>query len=62
MIDRQMQYKTETRTATLGGRQVRVEHLTPILSLKERDARKREIESRLYEVFVKYADGAGKQK
>lgn len=60
MIDKKMQYKTETRTATFGDRQIRVEHLTPILSPKEREKRKREIEGRLFEVFVKYANAQAK--
>jgi len=31
------------------------ESLTPILSPKEREKRKREIEKQLYDMFVKYA-------
>ena len=34
---------------------IRLENLTPILSPKERERRRREIETRLYSVFVKYA-------
>ena len=59
---RNLQYESEIRTATLGGRKIRVENLTPVLSPKEREARKREIENRLFEVFIKYADGVNKQK
>lgn len=54
------QYESEIRTGTLGGRQIRLENLTPILTPEERATRKREIENRLYDVFVKYK--GGKQK
>lgn len=50
------QYNREIRTSTLGNREIRVEHLTPVLSTKEREVRRREIECRLYDVFVKYAE------
>ena len=50
----QIQYESEVRTAMLGGRKIRVEHLTPILTPKEREERKREIENCLFDVFVKY--------
>ena len=49
-----IQYQSEVRTATLGGREIRVEHLTPVLSPEDREARKREIEALLFDVFVKY--------
>jgi len=38
----------------LGGKVIKLENLTPILSPKERERRKREIETRLYKVFSKY--------
>jgi hypothetical protein len=49
-----IRYTSEVKTATLGGRKIRLENLTPILSPDERDVRKREIENRLFEIFVKY--------
>ena len=55
-------YESEIRTALLGGRQIRLENLTPILTPKEREARKREIESRLYDVFIKYPGTKTKAK
>jgi len=61
-MNKSMQYKSEIRTASLGGRQIRVEHLTPVLSPKERAERKRDIENCLYNVFVKYADKPDKQR
>ena len=54
-----VQYAREVRTATLGGKTIRLENLTPILSPKEREKRKREIETRLFSVFAKYADKSG---
>lgn len=52
----QVQYQSEVTTAKLGDREIRLENLTPILSPKEHEERKREIESRLYDVFAKYAN------
>lgn len=52
--ERQVQYQSEVTTAKLGNREIRLEHLTPLLSSEEHADRKREIESRLYEVFAKY--------
>ena len=43
--------------ASFQGKSITVENLTPMLSPRARDKRKREIESCLYEVFVKYAPG-----
>ena len=51
-----VQYKSEVRTVAYGGGTIRLENLTPILSPKDRDKRKREIENCLYDVFVKYED------
>ena len=55
-MNKPLQYKTEARIAMLGGKQIRVEDLTPILSPEEQAERRREIEQRLYDVFVKYRD------
>ena len=49
-------YAKETKTAMFQGKPITVTHLTPILYPEERDKRKREIEHKLYDVFVKYAD------
>lgn len=56
----QVQYQSDVITARLGDREIRLENLTPILSLKEHNERKREIESRLYDVFIKYAKKSAK--
>ena len=50
-------YHKEVKTASFQGKSITVENLTPMLSPKARDKRKREIESCLYKVFVKYAPG-----
>jgi len=49
-----VKYNSEVKTMPLGGKMVKLENLTPILSPKERERRKREIETRLYKVFSKY--------
>ena len=51
-----VQYQSEVRTVAFGGGTIRLENLTPILSPKDRDKRKREIENCLYDVFIKYED------
>ena len=52
----QDKFQSEIKVVSIGGRNITVEHLTPILSPKERERRKAEVEKRLYDVFVKYAD------
>jgi hypothetical protein len=47
-------YESEIKTVPFGGGTIRVENLTPILSPKDRAKRKREIETRLFDVFSKY--------
>jgi hypothetical protein len=51
----QIQYKSEIKTVPFGDGTIIFENLTPILTPKERENRKRDIERRLYEVFGKYA-------
>jgi len=48
-------YIRETTSVPLGTSIITLENLTPILSEKERAKRKREIETRLFDVFKKYA-------
>ena len=50
-----VKYHSEIKTMALGGKVIKLENLTPILTPKEREQRKREIEKRLYDVFIKYA-------
>lgn len=49
-------YETETKIVPFGNGTIRLTNLTPILTPKERERRKREIEQRLFDVFVKYAN------
>ena len=49
-----VKYESEIRTVPFGKGTIQIENLTPILSPKEREKRKREIENRLYDVFNKY--------
>ena len=51
-----VKYHSEIKTMTLGGKVIPLENLTPILSPKERERRKKDIEKRLYTVFSKYAN------
>ena len=59
MTETRVGYRKEVKTASFQGKSITVENLTPMLSPRARDKRKRkrEIESCLYEVFVKYAPG-----
>ena len=50
-----VKYHSEIKTITLGGKVIPLENLTPVLSPKERERRKKDIEKRLYDVFSKYA-------
>ena len=52
----QVQYKSEIRTITNGNRTITIENLIPILSPKERERCRREVEKRLFDVLVKYED------
>jgi oligoendopeptidase F len=48
-------YTSEIKTVPFGnGKTLTIENLTPILTPKERERRKKEIEKRLYDVFSKY--------
>ena len=51
-------YEHEVKTVPFGNGTITVENLTPVLPPKERERRRREIETRLFDVFHKYA---GKQ-
>ena len=55
----QVQYESEIKTAVHGDRTITVKNVTPIYSPQERDKRNREIERRLFDVFVKYAGQRG---
>ena len=49
-------YQQETKSVPFQGKTIVLESLTPVLSPKEKEQRKKEIERRLYDVFSKYGD------
>lgn len=49
-------YQRETKSVPFQGKTIVLESLTPVLSPKEKEQRKKEIERRLYDVFSKYED------
>ena len=49
-------YQRETKSVPFQGKTIVLESLTPVLSPKEKEQRKKEIEHCLYEVFSKYGD------
>ncbi len=51
----QPKYQSEVKTVVMGERTITIKNLTPILSPKEREQRKREVEQKLFDVFSKYA-------
>lgn len=55
MLQAQVKYQSEIKTAVVGERTITIKNLTPVLPPKERDKRKREIEQSLFDVFSKYA-------
>ena len=57
MLQAQVKYQSEVKTAVVGERTITIKNLTPVLPPREREKRKREIEQRLYDVFSKYATG-----
>ena len=54
----QTKYISEVVAVPMGDKMFTIENLTPVLSPKERERRKKEIEKRLYIVFSKYAKRA----
>ena len=53
-----VEYRTETKTVPFGnGKTITIRNNTPILTPKERERRKKEIEQSLYNVFSKYRSG-----
>lgn len=47
-------YVTETRERRYQGRAIRIENVAPVYHTEEREAVKKVIEERLYDVFCKY--------
>ena len=55
-------YQSETKTVPFQGKTIVLESLTPVLSPKEKEKRKKEIERCLYEVFSKYRVAGDKRR
>ena len=55
MLQAQVKYESEIKTAVFGERTITIKNLTPVLPPKEREKRKQEVEQRLFDVFSKYA-------
>jgi len=53
----QVKYRTEETSIPFQGKTITIRNHTPILSPKERERRKKEIERRLYNVVMKYKTG-----
>ena len=51
-----IRFESEVKTVPFGGGTIRIENRTPVLPPKERERRRREIETCLYDVFSKYED------
>jgi len=51
-----VKYQSEVKTVPFGGGTIRATNYTPVLSPKDRERRRREIEKRLFDVFSKYGD------
>ena len=56
-----VKFHSEIKSFQLGDKTVPLELLTPILPPKEKERRKRDIEKRLYDVFIKYDKTPAKQ-
>ncbi|MCL2140618.1 MAG: hypothetical protein FWH42_02910 [Dehalococcoidia bacterium] len=51
-----VKYETEETVVPFGSGTIRIINRTPILTSEERAKRRREIETRLFDVFIKYTD------
>ena len=49
-----VKFESEVKTVPFGSGTIRIENLTPILSAKDKEKRKREVERCLFNVFSKY--------
>jgi len=49
-----IKYHSEIKSVPFGSGTIQIENRTPVLSPKDREKRKREIETCLYNVFIKY--------
>ena len=49
-----VKFESEIKTVPFGNGTIQIENLTPILSPKDKERRRREVESCLFDVFSKY--------
>ena len=57
-MNHQDAYTKETKMISFQGKEIPLVSRTPILTPQQREARKREIEQELYDVFIKYKIGS----
>lgn len=55
-------YRKECKVATLSGKSIIIESLTPILTQEQETLQRKELEQRLYNVFVKYQQKKASEK
>lgn len=55
-----VKFERDVSVVPFGSGTIRIENLTPILSAKEREQRRCEVEVCLFDVFRKYANKSGK--
>ena len=51
-----VRFESEVTVVPFGSGTIRIENLTPVLSPKEKERRRREVETILFDVFSKYED------
>jgi len=58
-----VEYRSEIKTVPFGeGKTIIIENNTPVLTPKERERRKKEIEQRLFDVFSRYRTRTGRSQ
>lgn len=55
-------YNKESKTATLSGKPIVIENLTPILTKEQETLQRKDVEQRLYDVFIKYQQKRASEK
>ena len=51
-----IRYKKEIEVVTFQGKEIPLENLSPVFTPEQEEAKRRELEQQLYEVFRKYAE------
>ena len=58
-----VEYRSEIKTVSFGdGKTIIIRNNTPVLTPKERERRKKEIEQRLFDVFSRYRTRTGRSQ